>query len=87
MNCVTLPQSMHNYVMAYQFKREPLSQDEANRRANAVQTAEEKLVVWTLLDTGLCVSELASLTRDTIDWQGHRIRKFTSPMWCATLSA
>jgi len=31
----------------------------ANRLANAWQTGEEKLVVWTLLDTGLQVSVLA----------------------------
>jgi hypothetical protein len=48
----------------YQYKREPLTQDEANRLANACQTHEEKLVVWTLLDTGLRVAELANLTKD-----------------------
>src|SRR5713101_6456232 len=59
--------------MPYQYKREPLTQDEANRLANACTTHAEKLVVWTLLDTGLRVSELAKLTRDDIDWQGHRL--------------
>ena len=59
--------------MPYQYKREPLPQEEANRLANACQTPEEKLVLWTLLDTGLRVSELAALTQDNIDWQGHRI--------------
>jgi integrase/recombinase XerD len=59
--------------MPYQFKREPLTQDEANRLANACQTHEEKLVVWTLLDTGLRVSELAKLTKNSLDWQGHRL--------------
>lgn len=59
--------------MAYQYKREPLTQEEANRLANACETAEEKLVVWTLLDTGLRVAELASLSHDKIDRQGHRI--------------
>lgn len=33
----------------------------------------EKLVVWTLLDTGLRVSELAKLTKDNVEWQSHRI--------------
>jgi integrase/recombinase XerD len=37
--------------MRYQYKREPLTPDEANRLANACQTHEEKLVIWTLLDT------------------------------------
>jgi integrase/recombinase XerD len=59
--------------MPYQFKREPLTADEANRLANACQTHEEKLVVWTLLDTGLRVAELAHLTRDHLDWQNHRL--------------
>ena len=39
--------------MPYQFKREPLTQEEATRLANACTTADEKLAVWTLLDTGL----------------------------------
>lgn len=33
------------YPMPYQYKREPLSQDEANRLATACRTHEEKLVV------------------------------------------
>ena len=59
--------------MPYQFRREPLTQDEANRLANACRTHEEKLVVFTLLDAGLRVSELASLTKDKLDWQTHRL--------------
>jgi len=59
--------------MRYQYKREPLTQDEANRLANACQTHEEKLVVWTLLDTGLRVAELAKLNKDNLDWQNHRL--------------
>ena len=39
--------------MAYQFKREPLTADEANRLASVCNTYEEKLIVWTLLDTGV----------------------------------
>ncbi len=30
-------------------------------------------MVWTLLDTGLRVAELAGLRKDNIDWQGHRL--------------
>jgi len=59
--------------MPYQFKREPLTQDEATKIANACTTHDEKLVVWTLLDTGLRVSELAGLTKDNLDWQMHRL--------------
>ena len=63
----------YNRRMPYQFKREPLTQDEATRLANACQSHPEKLVIWTLLDTGLRVSELATLTKDNLDWQGHRL--------------
>lgn len=59
--------------MPYQFKREPLMPEEANRMASTCQTAREKLLVWTLLDTGLRVAELANLKKDNIDWQGHRL--------------
>lgn len=58
--------------MAYQYKREPLTQDEATRLANACETHQEKLIVWTLLDTGLRVAELTNLKKDNIDWQAHR---------------
>ena len=58
----------------YQFKREPLTTDEANRLANACKNAQERLVIWTLLDTGLRAGELASLKRDQVDWQDHRLR-------------
>jgi integrase/recombinase XerD len=59
--------------MRYQYKREPLTQDEATRLATACDTHEEKFTVWTILDTGLRVLELASLSKDNIDWQGHRL--------------
>jgi integrase/recombinase XerD len=49
--------------MAYQFVREPLRPEEADRLCNACKTTDEKLIVWTLLDTGLRVSELCALTR------------------------
>jgi integrase/recombinase XerD len=59
--------------MPYQFKREPLTQDEANRLANACENHRDKLIIWTLLDTGLRVSELAALKKDGVDWQTHRL--------------
>jgi integrase/recombinase XerD len=59
--------------MPYQYKREPLTPDEANRLASACETHQERFIVWTLLDTGLRVSELAGLTREHIDWQNHRL--------------
>ena len=58
--------------MPYQYKREPLSDDEVNRLSNACETFDEKLIIWTLLDTGLRVSELANLKKDNILWQERR---------------
>ena len=39
--------------------------------AHACRTPREKRVVWTLLDMGLRISELASLTRGRIDVKNH----------------
>lgn len=60
--------------MAYQFIREPLRSEEADRLCHACQTIEEKLLIWTLLDTGLRVSELCSLTPQNILWQEKALR-------------
>jgi len=38
--------------MPYQYKREPLNNDEVNKLANSCNTFWEKFVIWTLLDTG-----------------------------------
>jgi integrase/recombinase XerD len=59
--------------MPYQYKREPLSDDEVNRLTNACEAFDEKLIIWTLLDTGLRVSELANLKKDNILWQERRL--------------
>jgi len=55
-------------------RREPLSEEEANRLANACETGEEKLVLWTLLDTGLRVAEFCGIERRNVDWQSHALR-------------
>ena len=68
-----MSESLYYSDMAYQYKREPLTQDEANRLANECETGLDKLVIWTLLDTGLRSAELANLNKQNIDWQGHRI--------------
>src|SRR6476469_8614920 len=73
--------------MAHQFVREPLRAEEADRLANACQTVEEKLIVWTLLDTGLRVSELCSLTLDNIHWQQRARRGRVSKRRVVLLSA
>jgi len=56
-----------------QYKREPLNDDEVNKLTNACETFREKFVVWTLLDTGLRLSEFADLTKDSIQWQEKRL--------------
>src|SRR5262249_47042347 len=58
----------------YHYVREPLTGEEADRLANACATPEEKLVVWTLLDTGLRVSELCGLRPENIAWQSRELR-------------
>lgn len=60
--------------MTYQYKREPLSIEEADRLLNAAESLEERLCVWGLLETGLRVSELANLQRNQIQWQQRAIR-------------
>lgn len=39
--------------MTYQFVREPLTVEEADDLCQACETFQEKLIIWTLLDTGL----------------------------------
>ena len=58
--------------MPYQYKREPLNDDEVNRLTNACETFKEKFVIWTFLDTGMRLSEFAGLTKDNIQWQERR---------------
>ena len=59
--------------MSYQYVREPLRAEDADKLSNACNTAEEKLIIWTLLDTGLRVSELCNLTSQNILWQQKSI--------------
>ena len=60
--------------MAYQFVREPLKDEEADKICQVCETSLEKLIVWTLLDTGLRVSELCSLSPQNILWQQKSLR-------------
>jgi hypothetical protein len=59
---------------AHQSVREPLRAEAAERLANACPTVEEKLIVGTLLDTGLRVSDLCSPTLDSVPWQQRTLR-------------
>jgi len=53
--------------MPYQYKREPLNDDEVNRLTNTCDTFRGKFVVWILLDINLRLSELAHLKKENID--------------------
>ena len=44
--------------MPDQYKRELLSNEEADKLSNTAESFSEKLVIFTLLDTGLRVAEL-----------------------------
>jgi len=59
--------------MPYQYKREPLNNDEVDKLTNACDTFREKFTVWTLLDTVLRLSEFANLKKDNIQWQERRL--------------
>ena len=38
--------------MPYEYKREPLNSEHCDQLINACESFEQKLVVWTLVDTG-----------------------------------
>jgi integrase/recombinase XerD len=60
--------------MAYQYVREPLRDEEVDQLCQVCETIQEKLIIWTLLDTGLRVSELCGLTPQHILWQQKSLR-------------
>ena len=60
--------------MPYQYVREPLTAEESDRLSNPCETPTERLVVWTLLDTGLRVGELCDLTPKNVLWQQRQLR-------------
>lgn len=55
--------------MTEQHARTPLLPEEADRLSQACCDPTEKLIIWLMLDTGLRVSELCSLSKDNILWQ------------------
>ena len=52
-----------------EYKREPLEEDESQALRESCKTFEEQLVVNVLLDTGMRVSEFASLKEENVSWQ------------------
>ena len=48
--------------------------EEADRLCQSCETMQDKLIIWTLLDTGLRVSELCSLSPKNIEWQQKALR-------------
>ena len=60
--------------MTYQYKREPLVIEEADRLFSVADSLQEKLCVYGLLETGLRVSKLAELNKQQIQWQQGAIR-------------
>lgn len=59
--------------MVYQYKREPLNNNEWDNLVNSCNDLKEKLVIYTLLDTGMRVGEFANIKKDDIQWQEKRI--------------
>lgn len=53
----------------YQHKRAPLTGEQVDALANACVNLHERIITYTLLDAGLRVSELATLTKPQVSWQ------------------
>lgn len=60
--------------MGYVFTREPLTTENQDKLSNACESVKEKLIIWTLLDTGLRISELTNLKDKDILWQEKALR-------------
>jgi integrase len=61
------------FIIPYDLNHLPLTLGETERLNGACRTPREKRVVWTLLDTGLLVQELAGLMREQISIQTCRL--------------
>jgi len=59
--------------MAVQYKREPLTEDQADSLINAAQDFKDRLVILTLMDTGLRVKEFCNIDPERIEWQRNRM--------------
>ena len=57
--------------MFYQYKREPLNNDEVDKLTNACDNFWKKFVIWILLATGLRLSEFADFKKENIQFHTH----------------
>ncbi len=58
--------------MPIAYKREPLTREETKLFEEACITGDEKLLVFTLLDSGLRLGEFIGLVPASIEWQHNR---------------
>lgn len=54
-------------------KRIPLDRDESVALCLACKNIRERMLIWTLLDTGLRINEYCKLEPKAINWQAHYI--------------
>lgn len=62
--------------MVFEYKREPLEEDEILDLKKSCKTFEEEVIINLLLDTGMRVSELANLKEEEISWQRNCITTY-----------
>jgi integrase len=55
--------------MVFEYKREPLEEDEILALRKACRNFEEELIINVLLETGMRVAEFSKLTEEEISWQ------------------
>jgi len=53
---VVYTRNVRRKFMLYQYKREPLNNDEVDKLTNSCDTFREKFVIWPLLNTSLTLS-------------------------------
>ena len=58
-------------IIPYDPRHRPLTRDEPERLNSACRTPRDRRVIWTLLDTGLLVSELADLTAEAVALESY----------------
>ncbi len=56
-----------------QYKREPLTDEQADALVNSATEFRERLIILTLLDTGLRVHEFCNMAAERVEWQRNRL--------------